>query len=173
MLREQTKINPFEDYAYNLLGRVYWQQQDYANAEASFRKQIEVAPLDQYAHASLGEVLIEWRKYKDAIPELERAITLAPEREMVHVSLGRAYLHLGETEKAINAFEEALKLDRSPGVLNNVAYFLAEKGVQLDRALGYAESAVTTVATSLRNVVPSHLADPQTFDFGALRADAG
>lgn len=157
VLREQTKINPFEDYAYNLLGRVYWQQQDYANAEASFRKQIEVTPLDQYAHASLGEVLIEWRKYKEAVPELERAISLAPEREMVHVSLGRAYLHLGQTEKAIAAFEEALKLDRSPGVLNNVAYFLAEKGVQLDKAQDYAESAVTTVATSLRNVQAGNL----------------
>ena len=157
VLKEQTKINPFEDYAYNLLGRVYWQQQDYANAEASFRKQIEVTPLDQYAHASLGEVLIEWRKYKEAVPELERAISLAPEREMVHVSLGRAYLHLGQQEKAIAAFEEALKLDRSPGVLNNVAYFLAEKSVQLDKALGYAESAVTTVATNLRNVQASNL----------------
>src|SRR4029078_8804973 len=50
VLQEQTKINPFEDYAYNLLGRVYWQQQDYANAEASFRKQIEVTTLDQTAH---------------------------------------------------------------------------------------------------------------------------
>ena len=102
-------------------------------------------------------MLIEWRKYKEAIPELERAISLAPEREMVHVSLGRAYLHLGQQEKAIAAFEEALKLDRSPGVLNNVAYFLAEKGVQLDKALGYAESAVTTVATNLRNVQAGNL----------------
>ena len=24
VLREQTEINPFDDYAYNLLGRVYW-----------------------------------------------------------------------------------------------------------------------------------------------------
>ena len=47
VLNEQTKINPFEDYAYNMLGRVYWMQQDYANAETAFRKQIEVTPLDQ------------------------------------------------------------------------------------------------------------------------------
>ncbi|HEV2836621.1 MAG TPA: tetratricopeptide repeat protein [Pyrinomonadaceae bacterium] len=157
VLQEQTKINPFEDYAYNLLGRVYWQQQDYANAEQAFRKQIEVTPLDQWAHANLGQMLVEARKYKEAVPELEQAISLTPEREMLHVSLGRAYLNLGEDEKSIKSFEEAIKIERSPLVLNDIAYYLAVKGVQLDKALQYAESAVTSVASSLRNVEASNL----------------
>ena len=157
VLREQTKINPFEDYAYNMLGRVYWQQQDYANAETAFRKQIEVTPLDQWARANLGQMLVEWRKYKEAVPELEQAISLAPEQEMLHVSLGRAYLNLGENEKSIKSFEEALKLERSPLVLNDIAYFLAVKSVQLDKALQYAESAVASVANTLRNVEASNL----------------
>lgn len=157
VLREQTKINPFEDYAYRLLGRVYWQQQDYTNAEAAFRKQIEVTPLDPFAHASLGQMLVEARKYKEAVPELERAISLAPEEESLQVSLGRAYLNLDQTEKAITAFEEAIKLNRSPGTLNDVAYFLSVKSVQLDKALQYAESAVSTTAITLRNVETSSL----------------
>ncbi|HEU4932507.1 MAG TPA: DUF3857 domain-containing protein [Pyrinomonadaceae bacterium] len=157
VLKEQTKINPFEDYAYRLLGHVYSQQQDYANAEAAFRKQIEITPLDQLAHANLGRILVESRKYKEAVPELERAISLAPEEESVRVTLGRAYLNLNETDKAIAAFEEAIKLDRSPRTLNNVAYFLSVKGVQLDKALQYAESAVTTTAIALRNVETSGL----------------
>jgi tetratricopeptide (TPR) repeat protein len=157
VLKEQTKINPFEDYAYTLLGRVYWQQQDYANAETAFRKQIEVTPLDQWAHAYLGQMLVEARKYKEAVPELERAISLTPEREMLHVSLGRAYLNLNEDEKSIKSFEEALKLERSPLVLNDIAYYLAVKGMQLDKALQYAESAVASVANSLRNVEASNL----------------
>jgi tetratricopeptide (TPR) repeat protein len=157
VLNEQTKINPFEDYAYNLLGRVYWQQQDYANAETAFRKQIEVTPLDQWAHANLGQMLVEWRKYKEAVPELERALSLAPEQEMLHVSLGRAHLNLGENQKAIDAFEEAIKLNRTPGVLNDVAYFLAVKGAQLDKAQQYSESAVTSIATNLRNLEAANL----------------
>ena len=156
VLREQIKINPFEDFAYNMLGHIYWQQQDYANAEAAFRKQIEVTPLNQSAHANLGEMLVDWRKYKEAIPELESAISLTPDDERLHVSLGRAYLNLGETQKSIAVFEEALKLDRSPGILNDVAYFLADKGVQLDKALQYAESAVTSMAISLRNLETSN-----------------
>src|SRR5262249_24300630 len=148
VLREQIKINPFEEYSYSLLGRIYWQQQDYTHAEEAYRKQIEIAPLDQYAHASLGQMLVEARKYNDAIPELERAISLNPESESLQVSLGRAYLGLGETQKAIAAFDEAVKLDRSPTTLNNVAYFLSEKGAQLDKAQQYAESAVTSVANN-------------------------
>jgi tetratricopeptide (TPR) repeat protein len=170
VLREQTKINPFEDYAYGLLGRVYWQQQDYANAESAFRKQLEVAPLDQYAHASLGQMLVEWRKYKEAVPELERAISLTPDAEMLHVSLGRAYLNLNETQQAIAAFEAAIKLDRSPTVLNDVAYFLSDKGVQLDKALQYAESAVTTTATDLRNLETSSLKMDDLYAVASLAA---
>ena len=169
-LREQTKINPFEDYAYSLLGRVYWEQQDYVNAEASFRKQIEVTPLDRYAHASLGQMLVEARRYKDAVPELERAISLSPEAEMLQVSLGRAYLNLDETPKAIAAFEEAIKLDRSAEVLNDIAYFLSDKGVQLDKALQYAESAVTTTAAGLRNVEVSNLEIDDLSEVASLAA---
>jgi tetratricopeptide (TPR) repeat protein len=157
VLRDQTKINPFEDYAYNMLGQVYWHQQDYANAEDSFRKQIEVTPLDQTAHSNLGQMLVDWRKYKEAVPALERALSLAPDQETLHVSIGRAYLALGEAPKAIAAFEEALKLSRTPLVLNNVAYFLAVEGAQLEKAQQYAESAVTTVATGLRNLETGNL----------------
>ena len=157
VLREQIKINPFEDYAYNLLGRAYWLQQNYTNAEQSFRKQLEVTPLDQTAYTNLGMMLVDARKFKEAVPELERAISLSPEDESLRVSIGRAYLHLGETEKAINAFEEALKIDRDRSVLNDVAYFLAEKATQLDKALEYAESAVSAMATDLRNVQAGNL----------------
>jgi len=157
VLREQIKIDPFEDYAYNLLGRAYWSQQDYTHAEEAFRKQIEVTPLDQYSYSSLGEMLVEARKYKEAIPELVRAISLRPEDEMLQVSLGRAYLNLGETQKAMAAFEEAIKLNRSPLTLNNVAYFLSQKGAQLDKAQQYAESAVASIATDLRNAETASL----------------
>ena len=170
VLREQTKINPFEDYAYNLLGRVYWQQQDYANAETAFRKQIEVTPLDQSAHANLGQMLVDWRKYKEAVPELEQAISITPDNEMLHVSLGRAYLTLGENEKSIKSFEDALKIERSPIVLNDIAYYLAVTGVQLDKALQYAESAVTSMANNLRNVEASNLTHDDLENVASLAA---
>jgi len=151
-LREQIKINPFDNYAYNLMGRTFWAQQKYADAESAFRKQLEITPLDQYAHANLGQMLVAWRKYKEAVPELEQAISLNPDEEALHVALGTSYLNIGETAKGVAAFEKAVKLAPGPGVWNDVSYNLALKKVQLDKAQQFAESAVTAVATELRNL---------------------
>jgi len=151
-LREQIKINPFDNYAYNLMGRAFWAQQKYTDAESAFRKQLEITPLDQYAHANLGQMLVAWRKYKEAVPELEQAISLNPDEEALHVALGTSYLNIGETAKGVAAFEKAVKLAPGPGVWNDVSYNLALKKVQLDKAQQFAESAVTAVATELRNL---------------------
>jgi tetratricopeptide (TPR) repeat protein len=152
VLQEQTKINPFDDYCYDLLGRVYWQQQKYEDAATSFRKQLEVTPLHKFAHGNLGQMLVEWRKYKEAVPELEQAISLNSEEESLYLSLGRAYLNLSDNNKAMDAFDKAIKLAPGPPVWNDVSYFLAVSKVQLDKAQQYAESAVTQIATELRNV---------------------
>ncbi len=158
VLREQTKINPFDDFAYYMLGVVYWGQEDYANSEKSFRKQLQVNPLSQQTHAKLGQMLVDAGKYKEAIAELERAVSLTrDEDDALHMGLGRAYLYLGETEKSIPAFEAAIKIKRNARVLNDVAYYLSESEVHLDKAVQYAETAVTTVANNLRNVETGNL----------------
>jgi tetratricopeptide (TPR) repeat protein len=169
-LREQVAINPFDDYSYNLLGRVYWAQQNYGEAETAFRKQIEITPLDESSHSNLGVMLVEWRKYKEAVPELEQAISLNPEGETLYVSLGRAYLNLGDTAKGIEVLDQAVK--RAPGqsIWNDVAYFLAVSKVQLEKAQQYAESAVTAVATDLRNVELENLTIENLGDVASLGA---
>ena len=158
VMREQIKINPFDDFAYYMLGIVYWGQEDYANSEESFRKQLQVNPLYQPAHAKLGQMLVEAGKYKEAIAALERAVSLAQdEDEGLHMGLGRAYLYLGETEKALSAFDAAIKINRNARVLNDVAYYLSQSEVHLDKAVQYAETAVTTVTNDLRNVETANL----------------
>ncbi|HKR61919.1 MAG TPA: tetratricopeptide repeat protein, partial [Pyrinomonadaceae bacterium] len=152
VLREQTTINPFDNYAYSLLGQIYWRQQNYPEAETALRKQIEITPLDQNVHGNLGQMFLEWRKYKEALAELEQAISLNPDEAFLHIGLGRAYLNLDQTEKAIQSFDRAVKLAPGPPVWNDVSYFLSVKKVQLEKAQQYAESAVTAIATKLRNV---------------------
>jgi tetratricopeptide (TPR) repeat protein len=153
VLREQTKINPSDNYSHNLLGRIFWTQRKYEEAEAAFRKHIEISPRDLWAYGNLGRMLVEWRKYKEAIPELERAISLNPgEEHNYQIGLGRAYVNLGQPERAAEAFDRAVKLSPEPITWNNVAYFLALGNLHLDKAQQYAESAMASVATELRNV---------------------
>jgi len=76
---------------------------------------------------------------------------------MLYVSLGQAYLNLNENAKATDAFDKAVKISPKPLVWNNIAYNLALCNFQLDKAQQYAESAVTAVATELRNAELSRL----------------
>jgi tetratricopeptide (TPR) repeat protein len=169
ILREQTKINQFDDFSYNLLGRVFWVQQKYEDSEAAFRKHIEILPLDKWAHGNLGLMLVEWRKYKEAVPELEQAISLNPDEEDDYrIGLGRAYVNLGQPEKAVEAFDRAIELSPEPQTWNNVAYYLSLGNLQLDKAQEYAESAVTSVATELRNVALEHLTLNNLTDVNSL-----
>jgi tetratricopeptide (TPR) repeat protein len=171
-LQEQTKINPFDETAYDLIGEAYWQQRKYAEAETAFRKQLEIAPLNATTHANLGQMLSESRKFKEAVPELEKAISLKPEEdvEVLYEHLGRAHLNLGETDKAMLAFDKAVKISPKPLMWNNIAYDLALTKVQLDKAMQYAESAVSAVSTELRNAELSHLSSEDLSNVDSLMA---
>ena len=70
----------------------------------------------------------------------------------MQINLGDAYLNTGQDEKALAAFNRVTEISATPDVWNNIAYQLSLKGTHLDRAQQYAESAVTAVANSLRNL---------------------
>ena len=150
--RKQIEVNPYDAYVYNNLGRVYMVQQKFAEAEAAFLKQLEVNPLDQHVPSNLGSLYIERRQYEQAVPQFEKAITLTPNNAWLHVQLGKAQLNLKHESEATAAFEKAIELSPTPTMWNDIAYALAQSGVQLDRALRYAESAVSSATAASRNL---------------------
>jgi Flp pilus assembly protein TadD len=155
--RKQIGVNAFDEHAYNYLGIALQQQDKFDEAEAAYKKQIELNPLDTIAHSALGSLFLEQHKYAEAVPELDKASVLSPENAGLQVGLGQAYLNTNEKDKALAAFEKAAEISQTPDVWNNVAYNLADHSLQLDKALEYAESAVSTTAASLRNVELSNL----------------
>jgi Flp pilus assembly protein TadD/transglutaminase-like putative cysteine protease len=155
--RKQVEVNPYDEHVYNYLGLTLQQQRKYDEAATAFRKQLEINPLDPIAHAALGALFLEQHKYAEAVPELDKATVLAPENAELEVSLGQAFLNTGEKDKALEAFEKGIELKQTPVVWNNVAYNLAQHGIELDRAAQYAESAVSATAASLRNIELSRL----------------
>src|SRR5207237_4441090 len=60
---------------------------------------------------------------------------------------------------ALAAFDHAIQISATPAVWNNIAYQLSLKQAHLDRAQQYAESAVTAVANSLRNLSLDQVSD--------------
>ena len=150
--QKQIEVNPYDLNAYNNLGRAYSRERKYEEAEKWFKKQIEIQPLDKYAHANLGVAYMEWHKYQEAVPELEKAATITPDSAEAQVRVGEAYLNVGQDEKAMAAFDKAVKMSGTPTIWNGIAYPLALKNEHLDVARRYAESAVSSTATRLRNL---------------------
>lgn len=148
------EVNAYDEFAYNNLGRVYEQQQKYSKAIEFYGKQIEVNPLDHFAHTNLGRILLREKKYAEAVPELERAVGITPDDAFALQQLGEAYLKTGQTDKATESFDKALEKAPNPAMWNNVAYTLAEQKQRLDKAQQYAESAVSSTVTLLRNLRP-------------------
>ena len=150
--QKQCELDPYDEYAFSSLGWAYTTERKYDEATTAFTKAIEINPLSQYAHAALGGMYQESHQYEKAVPELEKAVSLKPDDAALEISLGDAYLNLGRDDEALAAFDRATEISATPEVWNNIAYQLSLKRTHLERAQQYAESAVTAVANSLRNL---------------------
>jgi tetratricopeptide (TPR) repeat protein len=146
------QINPYDEYAYVGIGYSYIIDHDYEKAVDAFRKQVEINPLDSTAQYSLASSLVQLRRFPEALPEMEKTAALMPRNAEIQAALGQIYLEVKQPEKALAAFEKAVEFGANATVWNNVAYELANHNLQLDRAQQYAESAVSEMATQLRNV---------------------
>jgi len=169
--KKQAEINPYDEYAFSAIGWAYTTDRKYEQAAEAFNKAIEINPLSLYAHAALGGMYQESHQYEKAAPELEKAVSLKPDDASLEISLGDAYLNLGQDDKALVAFDKAVQISATPDVWNNIAYQLSLKNAHLDIAQRYAESAVTAISTSSRNLSLDQLSDRDLLIPSALDAN--
>ncbi|HUS18642.1 MAG TPA: tetratricopeptide repeat protein, partial [Terriglobales bacterium] len=155
--RKQLAIDNFDQFAHSRLARSLWAQRKMEDAAKVFQEQLEVNPLDSDATEALGELFLELKRYEEAVPVLERAVSLEPENAISHSNLGRAYLNLKRDKDAAQSFDKAVELQPNPLLWNNIAYELAQSNSNLEKAQEYAESALASVTSSLRNVSVEHV----------------
>lgn len=168
--QKQLEVNPSDQHANDYLGLAYQQQRNYPEAIAVFHKQLVANPLDSVAHAALGEILLEQHEYAAAVPELDKATILSPENVGLRLALGRASLNSGDEKKALAAFDAAAQLSPTPPVWNNIAYNLADRATDLDKAQHYAESAISATEAHLQKIDLSHLTPEHLSDVANLGA---
>ena len=86
------------------------------------------------------------KRYKEARKVLDASLKYAGTdslRSVIYGSIGNVWHQENNMKKTFSNYEKALKLDNNNIlVLNNYAYFLAEEGRDLDRALGMASRAI-------------------------------
>jgi tetratricopeptide (TPR) repeat protein len=99
-------------------------------------------PKSAEVHRLHGQLLLGSGDAAGAVPSLRQAVKLAPEDSGNLPLLAVALQHSGNLKDAERVFEDAVRLRPDDAVLlNNYAYFLAELGSSLDRALAMAQKA--------------------------------
>jgi tetratricopeptide (TPR) repeat protein len=121
--------------AHALLGTTLFRRGRSEEALASYRRALALEPNLRRAlgtrglaqvHAQLAAVLASRGEREAALGELERAIRLAPEEAVFYTRQAALLGLLGRESEAAAAYRKALRLgDRSPEVLNNLAWLLA------------------------------------------------
>jgi Flp pilus assembly protein TadD len=84
-------------------------------------------PGDPTAAKNTGAFLLDNKRFAEAVAALQPAAAEAnPKDGRLSFLLGRAFIHSGDTAKAIASMDAAATNDTSPGMMNDVAYELAE-----------------------------------------------
>ncbi len=111
-------------------------------AEAAFRRAIDLNPNDLRAYQSLARYLAVTGRPDEVVRTYERALDNNRESATLHLIVGSLYELQGRQDEAVERYEDAIRLDPGLAVAkNNLAYLLAERGGNLDRALDLAQEA--------------------------------
>ena len=101
------------------------------------------SPKQAGLYMSLGQVYMAKHDYADAITVLKQAKELSPKDGRPDTLIATALLNSGRPAEMKTHFEHAMELQPdNPAVMNNMAFYLAENGGNLDEAQRLAQQAV-------------------------------
>ena len=106
-------LEPNHAAAHINLGTLYYNCQDYVQAENHYRKAIEADSRYALAYFDLGNVLDETGRIQEAIKTYKTALQLAPTYADAHYNLALAYEKLRDNRKALAHWKAYAALDTS------------------------------------------------------------
>jgi tetratricopeptide (TPR) repeat protein len=117
------------------LGSISFEAKKYDEALRLMEKATALVPKDARLHFLHGLVLTRMNRNDEAIRSLEKSAQLDPKDINTLSTLGMTYDAQKRFRESDSTYERALRLDAHyPLVLNNYAYSLSERGLQLERA---------------------------------------
>lgn len=129
------------DYRIALAG-VYFGGARFGEAAAEYQRLATANPQAERIQVLLGESKARSGDISGAIAAFERASQLASGDPAPRINLGILYDRAGRPAEARKAYEDVLRTQPDNATaLNNLAYLDADAGVDLDRALAYAQRA--------------------------------
>ncbi len=133
-----------DEFALNLiLGISFTQSSEYKKSEPLLKKSLLLNPDDFTALYAYGITLNQLKKEEEALIYLNRALEKEPMNVSLIGTIGLIEENLGNHDKSADLYEYALTIDSANAlVLNNYAYALAERDIELEKALRMVEQAL-------------------------------
>lgn len=146
-LEEIIKISPENYYAWEKLLIVYLQEENYRKLEETGEKCASKFNMSLIAKILYATGASENKHFEIAMEELRKATILAGDdkESLLQVLSLKAdiYYKMGDYEDAFSTFDEALKYNSNDlTVLNNYAYYLAERDMRLKEAEAMAKQVI-------------------------------
>jgi len=122
--QKAVQLNPANYDANYLLGHIYFQRKEYAEAERAFRACVELDPNSGDALNYLGRTLIIMNRMPEAVDTLTKAtmLPLYATPDHAYANLSHALELQGDVPGAVRALQSALKIDPA-NVPRAVVYF--------------------------------------------------
>lgn len=141
--RRVTELASWNADAWVYLSSVFLGKNNFEEVAKILESAVRVLPDDYRVNFFLGISYSRLERPLDAARVLERARQINPREVDAIAQLALVYDGIKRFEESDALYEEALRLDPANTlVLNNFAYSLAERNLQLDRALTMARKAV-------------------------------
>ena len=141
-------VNPTDADGWRNMVILNMMDDNYVDAVKASEKALEYNPdnLDLYGY--VAGCYHQMKEYGKAIETYEKILTLVDSTDLERQSelitgMGDTYSEMEDSVKTVECYERALELDPlNSGALNNYAYYLAQRGENLDRAERMAALAV-------------------------------
>ena len=138
----QLETVPKSPLLHNLVGQLWLNARDQAQAEKSFKTAIEIDSSSLAPYLNLAQLYYQTGKVDQSITEYETVLAKNPNAPAALMMLGIIHEGRKEYDKAKERYDQILKLNpRFAPAANNLAWLIAEQGGNLDVALSHAQTA--------------------------------
>jgi Flp pilus assembly protein TadD len=121
---------------------IYEEMGDEVRAEQAYIRGTVANPKLPRPYLMLGRLYARKGKYELAARKYEETLRLDPRNPHLYTLIGNLHEQQGNVDLAQSYYERALRVDPNYALAaNNLAYALADRGVNLDRALELAKMA--------------------------------
>jgi Flp pilus assembly protein TadD len=164
-MQQETAKHPDRTHLRQQLGNLYIRMEQFDQAIAEFQSALDTGKnLSSGTTAELFFRLAEANRLKGSLNEsvrlLKASVAANPKDAKALMLVAMILQGTGRDDEAEPVYEQILKLQPDqPMALNNLAYILAQRGVDLGRALAMAQKAAQQVKDPSTGIPPSEFND--------------